>query len=209
MWWLLLACVEAQPEPDGAAGACAAWAEQADVYGYCLTTEAGSTRLDVASACADAGVWEGACRDAWVTTRLSGDLGTDDLLAACGTDDCRFQVIDTRRAADLFEQLARCAEHAGVHEEDCVRHALGGWLSLVPDAGAVTRLQDELGSRARLAGRHAAAAIACHGAGVCGGSDDVRRHCELSLEEIAADADFCARVLGGGAGRHGHGARAP
>ena len=209
MWWLWWACVQEQPEPVSASGPCAAWADQADVYGYCLTSEASSTALDATSACAPAGDWEGACRDAWVTTRLPTELGTDELLQACGTDDCRFQVIDTRRAPDPFEQLALCAEHAGVHEEDCVRHALGGWLSSAPDAAAVARLQEELGDRPRLAGRHAAAAIACHGEGACGGSEEVQRHCTLSLEEIAADPGFCARVLGGQAGRHGHGARAP
>ena len=195
MWWLLLGCMERTTEPVVAEGPCAAWAGQPDVFGYCLTSEAGATALDATAACAGSGTWQEACQDAWVTARLGGELGIAELLSACASDDCRFQVLDAR-PTELREQVARCEAHAGVHEEDCVRHALSAWLASRPDATAVANLQEALHERPLLAGRHAAAAIACHGEGACAGSDDVRQHCEASLVEIAAEAGFCERLLG-------------
>ncbi len=151
MLWLLLACV-AQPAgwqrpevPD--ADECARY-DDPDTFGYCIATSIRYLSPDAAAArCAIAGSWENECRYRFVSARLRdiaipppgamGDIATDPSqitraaawLDFCADDDCRFQVVDRFRDADLTTQLRRC-EGAGRFANDCAVHAVESWQRL-------------------------------------------------------------------------------
>lgn len=202
---LLLACaggaVDAPPpSADRVSGPCAEHVAMPDVYGYCLTREARTTRDGAAMTglCERAGAWEGECRQAWVIEqRRSGrETDADVLLAACGSDaDCAFEHLDAAPQGDVLAQIDRCEAHVRPYYLDCTAHALTRWVRGGATAEEAERLRVRLAAFPETIGPYLARAGTCYGADVhCGDAPDlVSDRCRTAAARMEARSDLCRR----------------
>lgn len=178
MW---LACGS---EPPLAEGTCATYADAA--RSWCELAEA-AEGPDV-ERCTRAGAFEDECRLRWVRRHLKSAT-PEELVAACSTEECRFDAIDGR-PAPLLEQLARCDELTDT-APFCRQHAALRWLDAGhPDLETVlteTRWPDDIGrALGHLSG--CAEGPACETLAL-----PLQGPCGELLAEVRADPDICAR----------------
>lgn len=90
--------------------------------------------------CSGAGAWQAWCEERWVLAAAARGLAEEELLLGCGTDACRFFVLDQSREPDVLIRIARCQSVAGEHAGDCVSHALLRWMAGDPQAEEIARV---------------------------------------------------------------------
>ena len=163
---LILACAP-EPDPTG----CAQYRRRIEEYGYCLM-QAVPDMPDREAAllrCSETGPWRDDCQARWVERWNHADspVSTEDLLAACPTDDCKFTVLDARPETDVLAQVEKCTSDAGALGEDCARHALHRWVITQPSAEEIQRVLVQRRSHHELVAHYAGQSIGCTGQGQC------------------------------------------
>jgi hypothetical protein len=162
-------------------------------YGYCLMQSVPDMpdREAALLRCSETGPWREDCQARWVERWAHPDspVTTDDLLAACATDDCRFIVLDARPEAEVLDQVERCVTDAGSLAEECARHALHRWVTTVPNAEEIRRVLVQRRSHRELVAHYAGQAIGCTGQGECVEPD--ARFCREGVQLALTEPTVC------------------
>jgi hypothetical protein len=171
-----------------------------NAYGFCILRNVGlvPTVEEMRKACADAGEWEKNCHGAWVTEQVRLHRYTnEELLAACGTAaDCALQRLDAEPAADLWEQIGRCEEHAGEFAGDCAGHAIQRWAVAGPSPEEVAEVVRKPGKYEVQIGTFLGMIVACRHTVGCPDDDGLlARACQIGAQGYARDPSRCNGTL--------------
>lgn len=179
---------------------CAVYALDDAAYSYCVRREAlGELDLEQAGrVCdhADPAVGEGSagCRQLWVYDRLRAHttLPSPDLLDFCRSDDCRFDVVETRARPTFAEQAEEC-KAVGEDEQECVGHAAQRWFWQRPTVEEILAFQQAPTEWPTVVGTITGAALACAGSEApCAGEPEVVRGCVAGRQVIARGMFTCS-----------------
>lgn len=128
--------------------ACAAYAGEPDVYGFCVRRQAALIRdaEDARALCATLPTAaDKACRTAWVEERIHSPNvpARATLLAMCAdAPDCAFNLIEALPSGTVFDKLDECQNYTGPYVNDCVGHMLQRWVMARPDEAEVPRVTE-------------------------------------------------------------------
>ena len=176
---------------------CAEYEGAGDIHGYCLSKHvvAVSAVQEMLPLCSEAGSWADQCRHNWVSARQRLDAGysVSVLLNACmGSEDCVFEVIDTRHSDNVNAQVARCVAWTKSYERDCIDHALQRWYFEDHSEAEVESLTRTLGTtHPERVSYWLAATVACSGVGSCGNEGQVSALCETRTARFDSGRDVC------------------
>lgn len=190
---------DAPPLVDGVSPKCVAY-KGTEAFGYCIYRYAGGLPdiPTVKTVCAQAGEWEGRCRHAWASGRMSANSGftTEELLDLCGpSPDCAFQVIDFRPDPSIDRQMALCEQVTGPFAQDCVGHALQSWWMAGVTAEELARVIALPSRFPDRLGFWAGAVVGCSKVGACeGGTPQVVKICADLAEDFTFNPDKCKKV---------------
>ena len=185
---------EANPYEARTREDCLRYSGRPEFFGFCLyqVAQRGEGDLGVEHLCEGSASWEIECRDAWTIARARPDTHwtIDVLLSACGTIDCRFEVLDFRPNPSIASQVVLCAEHADRFGGDCAAHGMDRWLRGAPTEQEFSSLR-ELDLFPDRIGHYMGLSVSCYNVGECGDRTEADERCSLTVTEIAENPELC------------------
>ncbi len=176
---------------------CARYSERPEFFGFCLyrVAQRGEGALGVDHFCDGAGTWETDCRDGWTIARARPDSTwtNEVLLAACGTIDCRFEVLDFRPNPEVTEQVSLCSRHAGRFGGDCAAHAMDRWLKGTPTEQEFSALA-ELEFFPDRIGHYMGLSVSCFDLGDCGSEGEAADRCKYTVGVSEINPELCRNI---------------
>ena len=178
---------------------CMRYSARPDFFGFCLyqVAQRGEGSLGAEHLCEGADTWETDCHDAWTIARARPDTSwtIDALLAACGSIDCRFEVLDFRPHPNITDQIQRCAEHTGRFGGDCAAHGMDRWLKGAPTEEEFNSIRDLEHFPDRI-GHYMGLSVGCFNIGECGTGTgtEVDIRCNLTVTESEENPELCRSI---------------
>ena len=184
---------------------CDKYEDQPGIKGFCLTIWAPHLESadQMEETCSQAGIWEGECRAAWLTSWMDRDWGRsqgiDQLLMLCNNDPlCSLAVLKMRSDPSLEQQIEYCLLHTDGYAETCVTHSIQRWWrgSTEPDPiASLSRIESQA---AEQIGWWVAAIGLCQNPPFpqpCNRTEgQTNEHCLRVFESINEDPDICTQM---------------